>query len=445
MTSELEERAQPSKVANTIRVGVGLMGLGVVGSGVAKVLQEKADTIAQEVGCPVELERVLVRDLSKTRAVALPPERLTLSPEDLLADPEIAVVIELMGGEEPAFHYIKEALNRGKHVITANKEVIAKHGPHLLELAERSQSALLYEASVGGGIPLIAPFRGSLLANDISAIHAILNGTTNYILTNMAQAEKDLDDSLREAQALGYAEADPSNDILGIDAAYKLAILASLAFHTPIAPEQVYKEGITSLTARDFRYARELGYAIKLLAIAKREAQQLEVRVHPTLIPLDWILAKVDGVFNAVEVEGDLTGRIMFYGQGAGALPTTSAVVADLIELARAVRQGNRFPWSGQRRSSMQVRPMDQVWTRYYLRMGVRDEPGVLAQIAQVLGSLKISIASVIQKESDQAAQVAEIVLMTHRACEGAMQQAVKELRELPCVANIGTLARVEG
>ena len=444
MTSGLEERAgQPSAPAT--QVSIGLMGLGVVGSGVAKVLQEKAAYITQEIGCPIELRRVLVRDMGKARDVDLPEACLTTNPEVILSDPEISIVIELMGGEDPALHLMEEALRRGKHVITANKEVIAKHGPHLLSLAERYNTSLLYEASVGGGIPLIAPFRESLLANDISTLHAIINGTTNYILSNMASGEQDFADSLREAQALGYAEADPTNDIEGIDAAYKLAILASLAFHTAVSPEQVFKEGITKLTAKDFRYARELGYAIKLLAIAKREDDAIEVRVHPAFYPLDRILAKVDGVFNAVEVEGDLTGRVMFYGRGAGSLPTTSAVVANLVELARAVQHGSPPPRLAQHPSSLKVRAIEQTWTRYYLRMNVRDESGVLGQIAQVLGGLKISIASVIQKESDDAAQQAEIVLMTHRAQEGAVQQAIQELSTLSCVASIGTLVRVEG
>ncbi len=444
MTSGLEERAgQPSAPAT--QVSIGLMGLGVVGSGVAKVLQEKVAYITQEIGCPIELRRVLVRDMGKARDVDLPEACFTTDPEVILSDPEISIVIELMGGEDPALHLMEEALRRGKHVITANKEVIAKHGPHLLSLAERYNTSLLYEASVGGGIPLIAPFRESLLANDISTLYAIINGTTNYILSNMASGEQDFADSLREAQALGYAEADPTNDIEGIDAAYKLAILASLAFHTAVSPEQVFKEGITKLTAKDFRYARELGYAIKLLAIAKREGDAIEVRVHPAFYPLDRILAKVDGVFNAVEVEGDLTGRVMFYGRGAGSLPTTSAVVANLVELARAVQHGSPPPRLAQHPSSLKVRAIEQTWTRYYLRMNVRDESGVLGQIAQVLGGLKISIASVIQKESDDAAQQAEIVLMTHRAQEGAVQQAIQELSTLSCVASIGTLVRVEG
>ena len=426
-------------------VSIGLMGLGVVGGGVARILAEKEASIAAQVGCPIDLKKVLVRDPTKPRTFTLRPEQITSDPREILADPQIAIVIELLGGEEPANQYIREALEQRKQVITANKEVLAKHGPELLKLANKHRVAIRYEASVGGGIPLIAPFRQSLLANDISALHAIINGTTNYILTRMGREALELAQALEEAQALGYAEPDPSYDVEGTDAAFKLAILASLAFHTRVAPEQVYREGITRLIARDFRYAQELGYAIKLLALAKREQSEVEVRVHPVLISQDRILAKVDGVFNAVEVEGDLTGRIMFYGRGAGSLPTTSAVVADLIELAQIVRQGTSHRLPAPPVQALRMRPMDQIHTRYYVRMSVRDRPGVLAQIAQVLGDLDIGIASVIQKESDEAAQLAEIVLMTHIAQEQAMQRAIKKMAALPAVAEIGTVIRVEG
>lgn len=426
------------------RVQVGLMGLGVVGSGVASILQEKAASITAQVGAPVVLRRVLVRDARKSRSISLAEGTLTDDPQAILKDPEVAVVIELLGGEHPAYEYIEVALRQRKHVITANKEVIAKHGPALLALAEANGVAIHYEASVGGGIPLIAPFRESLLANEIAAVHAIINGTTNYILTRMARDGMDLPEALAEAQALGYAEPDPSYDIEGTDAAYKLAILASLAFHTHVSPDQVYREGITRLTARDFRYARELGYAIKLLAMARRDGNAVQVRVHPAFISEDRILAKVDGVFNAVEVEGDLTGRVMFYGRGAGSLPTTSAVVSDLIDLARDIHRGVTPRGPIEAKGGPPVMPMDDVRTRYYVRMAVRDEPGVLAQIAHVLGALHISIASVIQKESDEAAKVAEIMLMTHLALERSMQAALKELASLPAVAEIGTVVRVE-
>lgn len=430
----------PSRV-----IGVGLLGLGVVGTGVARVLTEKAESVSRHTGGAVRLRRVLVRDPAKERSVALPPGLITTESDAVLDDPGISVVIELMGGDEPAHSYIRRALRAGKHVITANKEVIARHGPALLALAQEHGVALRYEASVGGGIPLIGPFRESLLANEIGSVRAIINGTTNYILTRMAREGVDLPEALQAAQALGYAEADPTNDVEGIDAAYKLAILASLAFHTRVAPEAVYREGITGLTGRDFRYAAELGYAIKLLAIARRTDGRIEARVHPAFLPLDRILAKVDGVYNAVEVDGDLTGQVMFYGRGAGERPTTSAVVADVIELARDIARGAAGHAHATVQSDLAVLPMDDVRTRYYLRMSVRDEPGVLAGIAGVLGGARISIASVVQKEVDEEARTAEIVLMTHLAQEAAMRAALAGLAALPTVVEVGAMVRVEG
>ena len=425
-------------------VYVGLLGVGTVGSGVAQALVAKQASIGELVGCPVVLKRALVQDTAKRRATALEANVLTTDAAMIMDDPAIAVVIELMGGEEPAYSLIKTALGKGKHVVTANKEVIAKHGPSLVMFGEEHGAALRFEASVGGGIPLIAPFRHSLLANDVSSVHAIINGTTNYILTKMSREQLELAAVLKEAQDLGYAEPDPSYDIEGDDAAFKLAILASLAFRTRVAPGQVFREGITNLSARDFRYAGELGYAIKLLATAKQRSGVVEARVHPTMISEDRILAKVDGVFNAVEVNGDLTGRVMFYGQGAGSLPTTSAVVADLIELARAVHLGLPSTPVFQPQRDLLVIPMDEIETRYYVRMTVGDKPGVLAQIAHILGDCDISIASVIQKESDAAAQVAEIVLMTHLAQESAMQRALAGIARMASVRDIGTVIRVE-
>ncbi|MCX6023608.1 MAG: homoserine dehydrogenase [Chloroflexi bacterium] len=421
-----------------------LLGMGVVGGGVAAVLAEKAESLARQVGRPLELRRVLVRDLAKPRG-AVDPALLTTEPSDVLADPAIAIVIEVMGGEHPALEYMRTALQQGKHVITANKEVIAKHGPELAALAQANGVSLYFEASVGGGIPLIAPFRQGLLANDITGIQAIINGTTNYILTNMSREGKDLPVALAEAQALGYAEADPANDVEGTDAAYKISILASLAFHTYVPPDAVYREGIMGLAARDFRYAKELGYAIKLLAIARGDGDSVQVRVHPAMLPEDAMMAKVDGVFNAVKVEGDLVGQVIFHGRGAGALPTTSAVLSDLLALAQDLHLGVKNRFLPLPEGSKRIRPMDELRTRYYLRLTVTDRPGVLAQIAQALGEHAISIASVIQKEVDEQAQTAELVIMTHIAPEAAMTQAVDRLRALPAVAEVGNLLRVEG
>ncbi len=428
-------------------VKVGLLGLGVVGSGVARILTEKIESYARALGCPLELARVLVRDPRKKRAFAVDSGLLTTDPAEILDDPEIEIVIEVMGGEDPAHRYLREALQAGKYVVTANKEVMAKHGSSLLMLAKERGVDVLYEASVGGGIPIIAPLKRDLLANEIVALSAVINGTTNYILTAMSQNGRNFEDALLEAQERGYAEPDPTNDIEGADATYKLAILASLAFHGEIRPDQIYREGIGGLTARDFRHAQELGYAIKLLALARRESDGagVQVRVHPAMLPEEEPLAKVDGVLNAVQVEGDLLGRTWFEGLGAGSLPTASAVVADLLDAAHSAvsRVRERLAWRDE--MSLRVVPMGELRTRYYLRMTVTDRPGVLAQIARVLGDAEISIASVLQKEAYQRPQTAEIVIMTHEAREESMQRALGELGGLSVVAEIGTFLRVEG
>ena len=439
-------------------IGVGLMGLGIVGGGVAKTLLEKDRAIAEEIGCPPVLKRILVRNLSKPRSLVIDQHLLTVDPQEILADPEIGIVIEVIGGEDPALGYIKQALLSGKSVVTANKEVISKHGLELLSIAQQKGVDLLYEASVGGGIPLLLPLRQGLLANEISAIHAIINGTTNYILTQMSAEGVSFAAALRQAQELGYAEADATNDIEGIDAAYKLAILATAAFHSNVCPEDVYCQGITRLAERDFRYAQELGYEIKLLAIAKKGNGSIEVRVHPAFIPMDFLLAKVGGVYNAIQIEGDLVGKVIFYGEGAGSLPTASAIIADVIAAAKNIMQekepGPRTLPPGSESASpttspsfpvRTVKPISELETRYYLRMSIADSPGVLAQIAKILGDRSISIASVIQKEADAATQTAEIVIMTHPAREQFMQQALAEMEKLPVVREISNFIRVEG
>jgi homoserine dehydrogenase len=443
-------------------IHIGMLGLGVVGSGVAQALLAKADSIARRVGRPVVLKRALVRDA--TRARDFDASLVTTAAEDVLDDPDIEILVEVLGGEEPAHQYILAAIERGKHVVTANKEIMAKHGPEILACAAARGVDVAFEASVGGGIPVIGPFRLDLLANDIQEVAAIINGTTNYILTKMAREGVDYATALAEAQALGYAEPDPRNDVEGIDAAYKLTILATLAFHARVRPTDVYCEGITRLAAADFRYAHELGYAIKLLAIGRAAPGGLELRVHPAFLPADEVLARVDGVFNAVSVEGDLVGHILFYGRGAGAGPTSSAVVADVIDIAQRLHAQRRATGDAASRghSPAAVRllaPLDEqrpildisdVWTRYYLRLIAEDRPGVIAQITRVLGDHDISLASVIQKEDvalddSGARRHAEIVLMTHRAHEAAVQRAVGLIAELPAVAQLGSLIRVEG
>jgi len=427
-------------------IGVGLMGLGVVGGRVAKVLMDKAPVLVEQVGCPVVLRKikVLAADLDRPQAQKMDPQLLTTDTDDFFANPEIDIVVEAIGGEDPALEYLKRAITSGKHVVTSNKEVIAKHGAELLALAQQHEVGLHYEASVGGGIPLITPFQYELVANKISGIYAIINGTTNYIFTRMAREGVDFASALNRAQELGYAEPNPENDVEGIDATYKLAILASLAFRSQVRPEDIYCEGISRLASRDFRYAQELGFAIKLLAIAKQDDRSIEVRVHPVFIPEDSLLAKVDGVYNAVLVEGDLVGKVLFFGEGAGALPTSSAVIADIVSAAQDIvlGVGSRARWRLE--PGKRIKSMSEIETRYYLRLNVADRPGVLAQISKVLGDHLISIASVIQKEVDSATQTAEIVIMTHPAKESAMQPALDELARLDVVKEISNFIRVE-
>ncbi len=442
-------------------IGVGLIGLGVVGGGVARALLERRDYFARQVGAPLVVRRAVVRDLAKPRTVDLPPGLLTTDVTAIFSDPEIDIVVEVIGGEEPAGSFMRAALEAGKHVVTANKELIAKQGPELLALAHGKGLDIMFEASVGGGIPLIAPLRRDLLANRITSIRAIINGTTNYILTNLARSSAAAGelrrqgiepfsrggyaDALADAQRLGYAEPDPTNDVEGFDAAYKLAIMASLGFRTRVRPSDIATEGISKLDARDFAYAQELGYVIKLLAIAERTDGGIIARVAPTLVAANEPLAKVDGVYNAVQIEGDLTGTVLFQGRGAGAEPTSSAVVADLLDLAHSIVLGARERKYWGPEGEIPVRGVESLETRYYLRVSVSDEPGVLAQIAKLLGDNRVSIAAVTQKEADPDGQTAELVITTHRAREGAMQDALSKIRALPVVVDVSAFLRIEG
>ncbi|MFC1898774.1 homoserine dehydrogenase [Chloroflexota bacterium] len=427
-------------------IGIGLLGLGVIAGQVARVLIDRAEMLSEQVGCPIVLRKikVLEQDLSRTQVKEMDSELFTTNDDEFFGRSDIDIVIELIGGENPANRYLEKTLSNGQYVVTANKELIAKHGAKLLNLAHKHKVGLRYEASVGGGIPLIAPFQYELVANRINGIYGIVNGTTNYILTRMTRDGIDFAEALASAQKLGYAEANPENDIEGMDATYKLAILTSLALQSEIRPEDIFHEGISRLHNRDFQYARELGFAIKLMAIAKRGEDSIEVRVHPAFIPEDSLLAKVDGVYNAVLVEGDLVGRVIFYGEGAGPYATSSAVVSDVVAQARDIvlNVGNRFPVRLD--SGVIVKPMAEIETKYYLRMNVADQSGVLAQITKVFADHQISIASVIQKEADDAEQTAEAVIMTHPALEKEMQQAIAELTELSVVNEICSFIRVE-
>ncbi len=424
-------------------INIGLIGLGTIGGGVARILHEKAGFITKQLGVPLILAKVA--DLDESRKRSLPdPNVFTTDANNILDNPDIDIVIELIGGEKPARDFIERALKGGKHVVTANKEVLSKHGPELLALATKNKLGLLYEASVGGGIPLIAPLKRNLQVNDISAIHTIINGTTNYILTRMEKEGLEFSTVLKDAQALGYAEANPASDIEGYDAAYKITILANIVFHTDVRPEDVYREGISKIAYKDFSYARELGYAIKLLAITKKEGNSIQVRVHPVFIPSDMLLSKVDGVFNAVQIEGDLTGRVILYGRGAGAAPTANVVVSDAIYIAQSIALGTSIAPELPLDQPKIIKPIEEIETRYYLRMTISDQAGVLARITRILGDLSISISSAIQKETDSKSQTTEIVIMTHPAKEQAMQRAIRKMEKLETVREISNLIRVE-
>ncbi len=425
-------------------ISIGLMGLGVVGTGVATAVRERALTLSQRVGAPVRIDRVLVRDVRSMRPGIAKDLSLTADPDDILKNPNISLVIEVMGGEYPAYDHISAAIAAGKHVVTANKEVMAKHGPELLRAAADKGVMLRFEASVGGGIPIIGPLLDDLAANDISAVNAIINGTTNYMLTKMATDGLDYDTVLREAQSLGYAESDPAADVDGVDAAFKLAILASLAFRTVVRDTDVFREGISHLAPSDFRYAKELGYVIKLLAIARRTEGRVLARVHPAFLPISHPLAKVDGVYNAVELEGDLVNWAMVQGPGAGARPTASAILADVVAIGRAIVGGARTAPSPLLDEALTIETLDDLETKYYIRLRASDRPGVMAQVTQVLGDLNVGLASVIQKPVGETGKTAEIVITTHLARERAVQQALQQLSALDSVDEVGSLVRIE-
>ncbi|MCY4615359.1 MAG: homoserine dehydrogenase [Chloroflexi bacterium] len=427
----------------TDAIGVSLLGAGNVGGGVIRALAAGADRYAAAVGRRLELRHVLVRDASRPRD-GVEPHQLTTDLDTVLGDDRTSIVVELMGGEEPARSYIAEALGSSRHVVTANKEVIAKHGAALRDLAAEGGVRLLYEASVGGGIPIISPLFRDLLANDITAVTAIINGTTNYMLTAMAQDGADYADALADAQRLGYAEPDPTADVEGHDAAFKLAILCGLAFHVEVSPEEVVQRGITQLTARDIRYASTLGYAIKLIAEGRLADGELLASVQPTLIARDEPLSKVDGVLNAVQVEGDLVGRVVLEGPGAGAAPTASAVLADVLDIARDI-VAERRPPPPQEYRSMRVREPGEHHARRYVRMTVADRPGVLGEIGSALGARGVSIASVVQFEVDEDARTAEMVLTTHAGPGEALEAALDDIAASEVVIEVGSVLAMAG
>lgn len=429
-------------------IKVGLVGLGTVGLGVAKVLSSNSDVIAKRV-TPISLKRIVDKNVTvaKERAaeIGYPAEMVTDDFNDILNDTEISVVVELIGGIHPAYEFIKSALLAGKNVVTANKDLMASLGGELLHIAEEQGRDLMFEASVAGGIPILHALKECLSGNKIQKIMGIVNGTTNFILTQMSQTGADFASCLAEAQELGYAEADPTNDIEGFDAARKVAILASIAFNSRVVDTDVYVEGISNIQDIDIKYARELGYGIKMLGIAKEDNGEIEARVHPALIPLRHPLASVNDSFNAVFVTGDAVGDTMFYGRGAGELPTASAVVGDIMESARNICQEVTGRIACTCFEDKRIKHMDETISKYYIRLAVMDDPGVLSRITKAFGDNNVSLSSVMQKgHNNKQGDAAQIVLITHTVLEANVQKALKEAQELDCLYEIKSLIRVE-
>jgi len=421
-------------------VRVGMLGAGTVGTGVWRILTDHADTIAARTGARIELTRIAVRDLARARELDVPGAVITDVPMDVVEADDVDVVVEVMGGREPASTLIRRALELGKPVVTANKELIAHEGAELWALARAAGVDLAFEAAVAGAIPIIRPLRESLAGDRVTRVVGILNGTTNYILTRMTEDGADFADVLADAQAAGFAEADPSADVDGHDAAAKTAILATLAFDVAVRAEDVYREGIRGVSAADLKVAARLGYVIKLIGVANVVDGRVGVRVHPAMLPAAHPLASVRGVFNAVYVEADATGPLMFYGKGAGSLPTGSAVVGDLIDAASGLVHTTRRPRE-LHLAPADLRPIEELRTQYCVRLEVEDQPGVLAEVAHAFGAHDVSIAQVWQEGVDDAA---ELVLVTHRAREADLRETVAALERAPQVRRIAGVIRVE-
>lgn len=433
----------PVKVWDKPRVEIGILGLGVVGSGTVELLQRNQAEIERKTGLPFHIKRIAVRDLNKKRAVTVDRSLLTTDATEILDDPDVDIVCELIGGVEPAKNFVLRALRNGKQVVTANKEMLAKEGHALMEEAGCRRLDFQFEGSVAGGIPIIQPMKNALAGNQVQEVLGIINGTTNYILTKMTQDHADFETVLKEAQAHGYAESDPTSDIGGFDAQYKIAILASIAFTSRVAVQDVYVEGITRISAHDIEAARELGFIIKLVGVAKRVGKdRMQVRVHPALLPTTHPLASTNDVYNAILVKGDSVGDVMFYGPGAGSGPTGSAVVGDIMDTCRNLRTGATGRIVCTCFEHKTVQPIAEVVTRHYLRMYVMDRPKVLAAIAGVLGDYGISIESVVQKATHR--DQAEIVWVTHEASGLSIQGALERIARLPAVVSVANWIRVE-
>ncbi len=427
---------------------VGLIGLGTVGCGMIRILDDNRDLIEDRLGAKLTLKRIVDIDTTSERPVEFDRSILTPDVSAIMDDPEIEIVVELIGGYEPAKTFILEAIERGKHVVTANKALLAVHGPQIFDAAHKRKVSVQFEASVGGGIPLIKSIREGLAANRIGALYGILNGTSNYVLTRMTEEGATFEDALAEAQKKGYAEADPTFDVDGTDTAHKLAVTARLAYCSSLRYEEIYTEGITGIEPLDIQFASDFGYKVKLLAVSRDRGDSIEARVHPTMIPKDHVLASVSGAFNAVFITGDAVGDVMLYGLGAGMMAAGSAVVADLMDLARDNLSGvpQRVPLLTCRTAAISDRPvfpMDEIRTSYYIRFSAKDRPGVLSKISGILGSRNISISAVIQK-GREIAGVVPIVMLTHEAREKDVREALKEIDTLDVVSPPTRLIRIE-
>ena len=426
-------------MGRTVRLG--LLGLGTVGEGVYRLLEANRQLIEERIGASIEIAKIAVRDPGKDRGITFGEGILTSDAAEVVRHPNVDIVVELIGGTEVARGLIGDAIGAGKHVVTANKALLAEHGGELRSAARREGVLLAFEGSVGGGIPVIKTIKESLAANRVLSIYGIINGTSNYILTKMRDERRPYADVLVEAQEAGYAETDPTFDVGGIDSAHKLAILVNLAFGLEVSCRDIYTEGITEISPVDIEFGREFGYTLKLLAIAKSGGGSLEARVHPTLVPDHYPIAQVGGVYNAVQIVGDGVGDLMLYGRGAGAMPTASAVLGDVIDICRSRETGPAPSFTSG--ADARIQPIEAVASLYYLRFMVEDKPGVLSTISGVLGRHNISIESVIQKGRD-AGRIVPLVIMTHTAFERDIQNALLELDQLSAVALKTVLIRVE-
>ncbi|MRR33739.1 homoserine dehydrogenase [bacterium] len=429
-------------------IGVGLLGFGTIGTGVVKLLERNASLIEEKLGARLKLKKIADLDITTDRGVPVEPGVLTNNADEVVSNPDIAVVIELIGGYKIARELILKAIENGKHIVTANKALLAVHGEEIYAAAARKGVEVRYEAAVGGGIPVLSAIKGNMAANHFGTVLGILNGTCNYILTKMTREGADFSAVLKNAQELGYAEADPTFDIEGIDTAHKLAILVTLCFGTRVVFEDIYTEGISAISAIDINYAKEFGFKIKLLAIGKLDGDRVEARVHPTMIPLDYPLADVDGVFNAIRLTGDFVDTVMFYGRGAGMDPTASAIVGDAMAIARNLMAGigrrcAPLGYLDNKLKNLAIKPIGEIIGKYYLRFSALDKPGVLARIAGALGKNDISIESMIQS-ARMAGETVPIVIMTHEARESDIRQALGEIDSFDFIKEKSKLIRIE-